>query len=400
MKKCCLILVILFLAANLYAQNANILQPQVYQVSAAKIQSIKSAASANKIIAANIQQLAKQGDKLLNVKFGSVMDKKFAPPCGNMHEYFSLAKYFWPDPSKPDGKPYIRKDGQKNPAIDVISDDKNFDEMLNAIHILSWSYYFTDDDKYAAKSIDIMRMWFLDTATRMLPNLNHAQLRTGIDTGSNSGLIDTHSLPQVIDAIGVLRSSKLWKPSDEQEMKAWFKDYLIWLQTSKNGKKEAEAKNNHGTFYDLQIASIALYCGEDAIADAIFKSSFNRLAYQIDIDGKQPLELERTLSLSYSLFNLEAWSLMANVAETKSIDLWHYETADGRSIRKALDYIIPFAVDGKEWQSPQIKPYKPQDLYRLLLIAAEKFKDDRYKAYALKIKDGDTNVFIRLFNES
>jgi hypothetical protein len=390
---------ILFITVIFFQQQAMAQLPQLYLIDAAKVDAIKKSAATNKATADNIRQLAKEGDKVLKRQFGSVMDKKVAPPCGNMHEYLSMAKYFWPDPTKPDGKPYIRKDGQKNPANDLVSDDKNFDEIISALNTLSWSYYFTNDEKYAAKGIELMRFWFLDTATYMAPNLNHAQVRTGIDTGSNSGIIDTHSLPQVVDAIGLFRSSKLWQPSDEQGMKQWFTDYLDWLRTSKNGKKEAEAKNNHGTFYDMQVVTIALFCGKDKIAEQMLQSEFARIANQVQPDGKQPFELERTLALGYSVFNLEAWGYLANAAETKGVDLWHYQTTDGRSIKKAIDYLLPFVTEGKQWEYQQINTYKVYDFYRLLLIAADKFKEEAYRKAAEKIKDSNKNIFVKLFFE-
>jgi len=395
MKNGFLFVLIMLVSAKMAAQQL----PKLCLVNAEKIAAIKKNAGTNKAIAENIQQLAKQADKLLPQQFGSVMDKTIAPPCGNMHEYFSMAKYYWPDPAKPDGKPYIRKDGQKNPDNDKVSDDKNFDAMVSAVNTLSWAYYFTDDEKYATKSVWLLRMWFLDTATRMLPNLNHAQLRMGIDTGASRGIIDTHELPKVTDAIGLLASSKSWTKTDEQGLKQWFREYLQWLRTSKNGKKEAQAKNNHGTFYDVQIVAIALFCGENDIADKMLQSEFARMASQVEPDGKQPLELERTLALSYSTFNLEAWSLMANAAETRDVDLWHYQTADGRSIKKAIDYLLPFATDGKKWEYQQIGPYKGYDFYRLLLIAADKFKDEHYRKQAEKIKDTNKNIFTKLFYE-
>ena len=98
--------------------------------------------------------------------------------------------------------------------------------------------------------------------------------------------------------------TKSFTKADEQGLKQWFAEYLKWLRTSKNGKKEGEAKNNHGTFYDVQVVTIALFCGENLIADKMLQSTFARLANQIEPDGKQPLELERTLALSYSTFKL------------------------------------------------------------------------------------------------
>ncbi len=389
----------IFFAVMLIQHGLMAQVPQLYLVNATKMVTIKKNAFANKVTTENIKQLAKQGDKILGQQFGSVMDKKFIPPCGNMHEYMSMARYYWPNPTKPDGKPYIKKDGQKNPANDLVSDDKNFDDMVAAVNTLSWAYFFTNDEKYAAKSIGLLRFWFLDTATLMLPSLNHAQIRTGIDTGVSTGIIDTHNLPQVVDAIGLLRSSKYWKTSDETGMKQWFSQYLLWLRTSKNGKKESEAPNNHGTFYDVQIAIIALYCGENTVANNMLQTGFARIASQIEADGKQPLELARTASLGYSTFNLEAWFSFANAAKTQGVDLWHYQTTDGKSLRKAIDFLMPFVTEGKPWPYQQINPYKTQDFYRLLLIAAEEFKDDNYRKQAEKIKDSNKNILIKLFYE-
>jgi hypothetical protein len=383
----CLLLIVLFsFSRTLQAQP-----PTLYLINAATAEKAKSNASPE-----NIAKLKKQADKLVDKKFGSVMDKKFTPPCGNMHEYMSMARYYWPDPTKPDGKPYIKKDGQKNPANDLITDDKNFDDLIDAVHNLSWAYYFTGEEKYAAKSAGLLCFWFIDTATFMMPNLNHAQIRSGIDTGVSTGIIDTHNLPQVLDAISLLRSSKSWTTADEAGMKKWFAQYLQWLTTSNNGKKESQAKNNHGTFYDAQAVAIALYCGEKDLANKILENDYKRLAWQIEPDGRQLLELERTLALGYSTFNLEAWTRLANTAATAGVDLWHYETKDGRSIKKAIDFLIPYVTENKKWDYQQISNYKTQDFYNLLLTAADKFKDDNYRQQAEKIKDSNKDVIVSI----
>lgn len=388
---------IILLVAFFVIKVVNAQVPKLFLVDANKIVKIKKDAYSNDAIKKNVLQLTKNADKLIDKHFGSVMDKKFAAPCGNMHEYMSLAPYFWPDPSKPDGKPYIRKDGERNPERKIIPDDQNFDELMAAIHELSWAYYFSDDEKYAAKATRIIRMWFLDTATMMLPNLNHAQIISGVDTGRGIGVIDAHELPKVIDGIGLLRFSKSWTKQDEEGITKWFKQYLDWLLTSKNGVDESKTKNNHKNFYDVQVLSLALFCNNTKVTDEILSHTKDRIKAQIEVDGKQPLELERTLALGYSTFNLEAWFAIATMAEKKNVDLWSYQSADGRSLKQAIDYLLPYVLGEKKWEYQQIKEYKPNIFYSLLLQAAIKFKDNSYIKKAEAIKSSNKNVFVKLF---
>src|SRR5437870_2225409 len=51
-----------------------------------------------------VKDLAKDADKALAAPTYSVVKKPFTPPSGDKHDYMSLSPYWWPDPSKPDGK--------------------------------------------------------------------------------------------------------------------------------------------------------------------------------------------------------------------------------------------------------------------------------------------------------
>ena len=339
-------------------------------------------------VKAAFKQLRKDADKAL--KFGpvSVMEKKHIPPSGDKHDYMSLAPYHWPDPEKPDGLPYIRKDGQTNPEVKEYKDKEYMPELCDVVHTLALAYYFTEENHYAEHAATLIRTWFLDTATRMNPNLNFAQAMKGHNTGRGAGLIDTRHFIKVIDAIGLLQSSKYWKKDDQEGMKKWFGEFLHWMETSPNGKHEMATKNNHGAWYDAQRLSMALFIGDKNHAKDIVKSAQSRLDEQMNADGFFPKELERTISLHYSVFVMNAFFHIAQMSEDVGIDLWSYKTPSGKSLKMAFETLRPFLVQEKEWTGAQIKPFNFENGH-MLLLEGEKQYGCRNCREAIRLQSGE-----------
>ena len=168
-------------------------------------------------------------------------------------------------------------------------------------------------------------------------------------------------------------------------MAAWLSDYFKWLTTSKIGLGEAAAANNHGTFYDVQAVAVALSLGETNSAKQILlQAETNRIASQIEPDGRMPRELARTLSFDYSEFNLRALIELAGLGEKAGVDLWHYQSLDGRSILKAAEFMAQFADPKREWPYKQIHAPNRGELGELLSRAAAEFPQEVQLKEALK----------------
>ena len=310
----------------------------------------------------------------------SVTTKTVVPPSGDKHDYMSQAPYFWPDPSKGDGRPYVRRDGERNPEIDRITDHREMDRMVSAVETLATAYYLRRDDRLAARAAALLRAWFIDPATRMNPNQRFGQGIPGITDGRGIGLIETRGFTRVVDAIGLLSGSRAWTETDDRGVREWFQAFLAWMRESRNGTDEAAAKNNHGTYYDLQVASYALFLGRDDLAREILQAARGkRIAVQIEPDGRQPLELARTKGWSYSVGNLDGLTLLATLGDRVGVDLWNYETPDGRGIRKALDFLVPFGLGDRKWPYQQIGDWPSGILSPVIRRAARHYRDPRFQ---------------------
>jgi hypothetical protein len=325
---------------------------------------------------APLRKLQRDADKALALGPFSVTVKEQIPPSGDKHDYMSLSRYWWPNPETSDGLPYVRRDGDVNPEANAIPDHEQLSMMVRVVSTLASAYYFTDHEPYAEHATTLIRAWFLDSATAMRPNLRFAQTIRGRNDGGSPGVLDGRGFVLVVDAIGMLNGSKAWTSGDQERMVVWFSEHLRWLLESENGMKESSAQNNHGVWYDVQASALALFVGKDTTARRILVAAKeSRIARQIEPDGSMPRELARTISEHYTHFNIQAFFHLAGLAERVGVDLWRYETPDGRSIRKALEYVLPVLKGERRWEHKQLRGIEPAVYYAELLNGARQYPD-------------------------
>jgi hypothetical protein len=348
----------------------------------------KQLSSPSPQLAAALAALRRSADSALTAGPWSVMDKK-TTVSKNKHDYYSLATYFWPNPNTADHCPYVRRDGQPGPDVLTTGDLMALQNSWRAIPDLVLAWFYTGDARYAARAELDIRTWFLNSATRMNPNMNFGQVVPCTTAGRKEGIIETsEQITQVIDALAVLDSGAPgWTGADRSGMVSWLTQFLTWSRTSSLGKAESKATNNHGTFKDLQDAVIARYVGQTGLATSLIKTvRTNRIAKQIASDGSQPGELSRTRPWHYSNFNLQALCRLAEAARTAGIDLWRYTAPGGGGLKKAADFLIPAAEQGASaWKYHDLDPFDQSLALDKLHAAAVEGHDAKAQAALAKV---------------
>jgi hypothetical protein len=374
MKKTGLVILFLSLAILMNAQKADLSKSDMVKLDFKILaENKKKIENKDAFLMPAYEQLIKEADKSLKFKTVSVMDKTDVPPSGDKHDYMSIGPYWWPDPSKPGGVPYIRKDGEVNPEVRNYPDKENMPRLCENVYILSLAYYFSGDEKYAKHASKLIKTWFLDSATAMNPNLKFGQAIKGVTDGRAEGLIEVRHFIFLLDGVELIKKSENFKEGKQKKLKKWMNEFLTWMQTSKIGIDEKKAKNNHGVWYDATNLAIANFVGNKELANKTVQSAAERLDAQMDDKGYFPLELARTTSLHYTAFILDAFTIIAQLSENTSTNLWTLKTKSNKSLEKGYEALLPHLAGMKEWTWQQIKPFTMSNSHQLLWKASAKY---------------------------
>ncbi len=151
------------------------------------------------------KKLLKNADQALLEGPFSVANKTQIPVSGDKHDYLSLGPCWWPDPEKTDGLRWIRRDGEINPLTRGENvDEPRKDKMFANTYKLGSAYFFSDDKKYKKKAVELLKVWFINSDTKMNPNLNYAQGLPGTNNGRGIGIIEFTGITNIITTIEIL----------------------------------------------------------------------------------------------------------------------------------------------------------------------------------------------------
>lgn len=338
-------------------------------------------------------QLISDADSALTRAAESVVFKPAPPPGGKLHDYWSLAPDFWPDPTRYGGLPYVQREGDRNPESDSDRFDRSrLHQTAEDALTLALAWYLSGNEQYAGKGAALIFSWCCDSYTRMTPHMDFARMRPGAKSGtwlaSPEGLIEGRDLILLAEAAKILEPSHAWGNAVARKLKRWFEDYIHWMQTSDLGIEASAQPDRHGTWYDAQLAVFALFSEQDGLARSVVNSAIlTRMIPQIGRNGAMPLELEKARSRHATLSNLSAFFTLAAVGEKVGLDLWN-RVEDGVSIKLALDYAAPYLTGAETWPFGSVGQYDPFLFTPLLHRAAMVYKDERYSDFLKDLPEG------------
>lgn len=324
-------------------------------------------------------EILQQAEKNLTEEPVTVTATKAIRSAGGIHDFYSEGDYWWPDPKNPDG-PYIRRDGQTNPD-NFTAHRHAMVRLSQIVGNLTSAYLLTNDQRYIDAIVSHLKAWFINPQTLMNPHLLYGQAIKGVVTGRGIGIIDTLQLIEVAQSVWLLHQKGALPKTCFEGVRKWFADYLQWMTTHPYGVSEMNATNNHGTCWAVQAAIFAKLTGNQEVMQLCrdrFKQIF--MPKQMASDGSFPQELARTKPYSYSLFNLDAMAALCEILSTPGESLWQYKTSDGKTMRKAVDFICPYIKDKNSWPYPHDVMYWEEwpVAQPAILFAWRQFGDQRY----------------------
>ncbi len=341
-----------------------------------------------------LERLRRDADAILEKPTLKVTDIKLPRPSGDMHDFVSMGPYWWPNPDTPDGLPYVSRDGEINPetqsGVDPVALYKN------ALTLALAALYFPERAAVYAEYFNRQLYdWYINPDTYMKPNVNFGQGIPGECEGRGAGLISFGSSYKLFNAIGIFANLGFVDEATLASVKAWHTEFTDWMLTHEFGLRIDNAMDNHASWRDANLLATAVFTERPALVNKIAKTAYlRRVSAYIKEDGSQPEELRRTLPIPYSFFNLEALTVIANIAERLGCgEYWDVDSKRGKCVLKsAVDLLEYYLKNPESFSAGAQKANLSANagrLARALTSVAKRYADEGYaeRALALGVKD-------------
>lgn len=343
--------------ASIQAQVETEIHPNMY-LNAAEIAAIKTKVQAGaEPWKTAYERLIADANQALNEKPYSVTKDGGS---NDGHDYEAISIYCgW---KEVDGKEPDCRDGKINPNIKR----QDYEEAISlgkAVHNLGLAYAFTQDSKYAQQAISLIRAWCIEPNTRMNPKF----------TNSQSYIELSITIPGLFFGADLLYNYPDWSAQEKET-------FTEWVAAIANSALKWHRTNNFENWRVNFVAAAGAFLGDESLLNYAFGRYKELIPIQIDPKGRMIKELNRTTSLTYSLYALNAMIQTAEIARHQGVNLYDYTSDGKRGLKLALDYHATYAADTnpRDWSYQQIKPLNKQDNVALYELAYSYWQEPSY----------------------
>ena len=239
--------------------------------------------------------------------------------------------------------------------------------MVHNTTVLALAHYMTGRADYAETAARNVRTWFLKWKTRMNPHLANCDIYYNNTSKRRRGIYELKDVYMLLDAIRILeRHNNYLAPEEQSELRDWFRQYALWLETSEEGKREYTAPDYRGVFYDIQMVSIHSYTNNTAKMLWYLDRSVARLRAQVitEQDRSRMGMLVKELELfggrrrcpdceENQMLALQAWAILSRLGRSAGRNIWNaYPVDDVSNLCHASFHAIPFFRERSQCATP------------------------------------------------
>lgn len=243
-----------------------------------------------------------------------------------------------------DGQAPDCRSGQINPAIN--RGDYNAAIALgNSVRDLGLAYAFTGDAAYAEKAINYIRVWSINSATRMVPQ--------------SSVSIELYiTMPGYFYGADLIWEYAGWDPAEKIAFRSWIKTIAETVKTQQvsviasavdsNGNPTSTNLNNFANWRNVLIGAAGAVLDDQGLLDYMEGAWKHLIWVQMNGAGSQHpgylgQEVTRPRGLHYTLYAINAMLQGAEIMRHRGVNLYDYEGPGGTSLRLTLGFVTPFA---------------------------------------------------------
>jgi len=203
----------------------------------------------------------------------------------------------------------------------------------NIAYQLALVYRITGDETYAMTVARLAHSWATEIES--------------MSQEDDSTLSFSYHFPAMIFAADLIRESQHWTDKHEQAFRTFLRNKALPMNTMNRD-------NNWGNWGLVLVMATASYLEDETL----FKQGIERWKYfietQIAEDGHMPHEVHRSggqRGIWYTHFALFPQTIAAEIARVNGVDVFAYESPDGRTLKMAYQLVAQGADE------PETFPY-------------------------------------------